>query len=133
MIRILALSALAALSLMACSKQTAVSDDPYAGLDAGILSWRTNLEATHPACATKFEGAGCEAFQVTCKAAQDISSAEKARGVSAKVVAAMSFLGRNADGSTDRPGSATALFSKTKDAWTRREAAPVNLTTCAPV
>ena len=132
-IRILLATALAGLALSACSQATATSDDPYAGLDSGILSWRTSLEATHPACATKVEGSGCVGFQVTCKAAQTITSAEKAGGVTAKVVAAMSFLGKNSDGSTNRPGSATAIFAKSKGAWTRTVAAPVNLTTCAPV
>lgn len=133
MIRIFFAAALTGLALSACSKATSTADDPYSGLDSGILSWRTNLEATHPACATKVEGSGCEGFQVTCKAAQEITSAEKAGGVTAKVVAAMSFLGKNSDGSTNRPGSATAIFAKSKGNWTRAEAAPVNLTTCAPV
>jgi len=48
-------------------------------------------------------------------------------------VAAMTFAGRNADGSTGKSGSSFALFSKAGDAWTRAEAMPVNLTTCAPL
>ena len=132
-IRILLATAFVGLALSACSQTTQTPDDPYAGLDSGILSWRTSLEATHPACATKVEGSGCEGFQVTCKAAQTITPTEKAGGVTAKVVAAMSFLGKNADGSTNRPGSATAIFAKSKGAWVRMEASPVNLTTCAPV
>ena len=89
---------LAALLLAACSGGQSKSDDPYAGLDQQILTWRTSIEATHPACAAKVEGKGCQDFQVMCKAAQEIGPQEK--DVTAKVVAAMTFAGRNPDGST---------------------------------
>ncbi|WP_148216916.1 hypothetical protein [Phenylobacterium zucineum] len=124
----------AVLLLAACSSggDSASSSDPYAGLDAQVLSWRTDIETNHPACATKVEGKGCEGFEVTCKGAQELSAEEQAQGITAQVVAAMRFSGRNADGSTGKPGSAFAEFSKTGDAWTRAETRPVNLTTCAP-
>lgn len=135
MIRLLLAPALAALALAGCSKASSdtASGDPYAGLETQILSWRNTIEATHPACATKVEGKGCESYQVTCKAAQEITSDETAKGVTAQVVAAMTFNGRNPDGSTDRPGSSFGLFSKAGGAWSRSEAAPVNMSTCAPV
>lgn len=128
-------AAFALLALTACSSggKSAGSSDPYAGLDTQILNWRTELEATHPACKTKVEGKGCQDFQVMCKAAQEITPDETAKGVSAQVIAAMTFAGRNADGSTGKSGSAFAVFSKSKDAWTRTEAQPVNLSTCAPL
>lgn len=135
-IRLAAAAALLAISLAACSPGGAAksgSTDPYAGLDGEILAWRTSIEASHSACANKVEGKGCQDFQVMCKAAQDISAAETAKGVKAKVVAAMTFAGRNPDGSTGKSGSAFTTFSKTGDAWTRAEAKPVNLTTCAPL
>ncbi len=122
--------------LAACSQgggAKSSSSDPYAGLDTQILAWRTEIEANHSACANKVEGKGCQDFQVMCKAAQDITPDETAKGVTAKVVAAMTFAGRNADGSTGKSGSSFATFAKSGDAWTRAEAKPVNLTTCAPL
>lgn len=127
-------ASLAALLLTACSQsEAAKSNDPYAGLSDEILTWRTSIEGSHPACATKVEGKGCTDFQVMCKAAQAITPDETAHGVTAKVVAAMTFAGRQADGSTGKSGSSFATFSKAGDAWTRAEARPVNMSSCAPV
>ncbi|HEX7887345.1 MAG TPA: hypothetical protein VF474_15320 [Phenylobacterium sp.] len=136
MIRPVVATALLALSLAACGPAGGAksgSSDPYAGLDTEILAWRTSIEADHPACSSKVEGKGCQDFQVMCKAAQDIGADEAAKGVKAKVVAAMTFAGRNADGSTGKSGSSFAVFSKAADQWTRGEAKPVNMTTCAPL
>ena len=129
-------ASLLAVLLAACSQGGAsksASSDPYAGLDTEILAWRTSIEASHPACATKVEGKGCQDYQVMCKGARDVGPADAAKGVNAQVVAAMTFAGRNPDGSTGKSGSSFALFSKTGDAWTRTEAMPVNMTTCAPL
>ena len=127
-------AALAALLLSACSQgDQASSGDPTAGLDQQILAWRTAIEAGHTACATKVEGKGCQDFQVMCKAYQEIDSAETAKGVTAQVVAAMTFAGRNPDGSTGKSGSAFAVFSKADNAWTREEVPPVNMSSCAPL
>lgn len=136
MIRPALAAALAALLVSACSeggKGPASSGDPYAGLDTEIVAWRAAVEASHPACATKVEGKGCQDFQVMCKGAQDIAAGDAAKGVTAQVISAMTFAGRNPDGSTGKSGSSFALFSKAGDAWTRTEAKPVNLTTCAPL
>jgi len=133
-IRPAAAAALAALLLTACSQgDQADSGDPIAGLDQQILAWRTAIEAGHSACATKVEGKGCQDFQVMCKAYQEIDASETARGVTAQVVAAMTFAGRNPDGSTGKSGSAFAVFSKASDAWTREEVPPVNMSSCAPL
>lgn len=127
-------AALAALWLAGCSQGgKPASNDPYAGLDGEILSWRSSLEANHPACAAKVDGKGCDSFEVRCKAAQEITPDEAAKGVTAQVVAAMTFSGRNPDGSSGKPGSAFAVFSKSGGQWTRAEAKPVNLSTCAPL
>lgn len=134
MIRPVAAASLVALLLSACSPgggATPKSDDPYAGLDTQIVAWRTAIEAGHSACATKVEGKGCQDFQVMCKAMQEISPEEAAKGVKAKVVAAMTFAARSPDGSTGKSGSSFADFSKTGETWTRTEAKPVNMTTCA--
>lgn len=131
--RILAVSLLTLLFLSACGPKVDETSTParYSGLEPQILAWRTVIEASHPACAAKVEGRGCESFQVTCKAAQEITTDEAANGVSAQLVAAMTFNGRNADGSSGKPGSAFAIFSKARGVWTRAEAQPVNMTSCA--
>lgn len=134
MIRHFLAAIVASLALAGCGKtgSGATSTDPYAGLETQIVSWRNHIEATHPACATKVEGKGCESYQVTCKAAQEITSDETSKGVTAQVVAAMTFSGRNPDGSTARSGSSFGLFSRAGGAWSRVDAMPVNMTTCAP-
>lgn len=134
MIRPALLITLAALALTGCGKSgsTAASGDPYAGLDTGFASWRTEIEATHPGCKVKVKKKGCEAFQITCKAQQEITPAEAASGITAQIVAAMTFMGKGADGSSDNPGSSFAVFSKARGTWTRVETSPVNLSTCAP-
>ena len=133
--RILAVSLSTLLLLSACGPKVDETSTPdrYSGLAPQILAWRTAIEASHPACAIKIEGRGCEAFQVTCKAAQEITTDETANGVSAQLVAAMTFNGRSSDGSSGKPGSAFAIFSKARGSWTRAEAPAVNMTSCAPL
>lgn len=134
MIRPLILTCLAALALAGCGKtgSTSTSGDPYAGLDTEFASWRTEIEATHPGCKFKVDKKGCQGFEITCKAQQEITPDEAARGITAQIVAAMTFMGKGTDGSSDNPGSSFAVFSKAKGAWTRVETSPVNLSTCAP-
>ena len=125
---------LAALALSSCGRpgSTGPSGDPYAGLDTEFATWRTEIEATHPGCKVKVDKKGCEAFEITCKAQQEITPAEAASGITAQIVAAMTFLGKGPDGSSDNPGSSFAVFSKARGIWTRVETSPVNLSTCAP-
>ena len=132
MIRPLVAASLCGLLLAACGQGggKAGPADPNAGLDPEILAWHGDLEAGHVACRTKVEGRGCDSFEVTCKAMQQITPDETAKGVTAQVIAAMSFNGRSGGG---RPGSAFALFSKVGGKWTRAEAMPVNMRTCAPL
>jgi hypothetical protein len=124
-----------ALALSACSQGGDKTDpnDPYSGLDPQIVAWRDAIEAQHPACKAKVEGKGCVDFQVMCKAAQDISPDEKAKGITAQVVAAMTFDAKTPDGGTGKSGSAFALFSKAGGKWTRAEAKPVKMDSCAPL
>ena len=135
MIRPLVAASFCGLLLAACSQGGAGGDskDPYAGLDKQILAWHTDLEANHPACRTKVDGHGCESFEVRCKAMQEITPDETAKGITAQVIAAMTFSGRSADGSSGKPGSAFALFSKAGGQWTRADAMPVKMDTCAPL
>ena len=135
-IRNFTVAGLSLLLLAACSPgggDEAASDDPNVALRPLIAQWSKDLEATHSACTAKVEGKGCQDFQVTCKAEHVVGPADAQKGVTAQVVAAMTFAGRNPDGSTGKSGSAFALFSKTDAGWTRGEAMPVNLQTCAPV
>lgn len=125
---------LAALALTACSPGAAPKSDEdprFAGLEAQILSWKNDIETGAPLCAAKVDGHGCETFEVACKAERTITAPEQQRGVTAKLVAAMTFATRNPDGSNGKPGSAFAEFSKAGETWTRTEAPAVNLSTCA--
>ncbi len=123
------------LMLSACGSgeggASAGSSDPNAGFDAQIPAWRTDIEATNAACATKNAGKGCEGFEVTCKGAMPLTADDTAKGVTAKVVAAMRFASTSADGSTGKSAMAYAEFTKVGDQWTRAETAPLNPTTCA--
>ena len=134
MIRSLLVTTLVALTIAGCGKPggASTSADPYSGLDTEFVSWRANIEATHPGCKFKVDKKGCEAFQVTCKAQQEITTSEAASGITAQIVAAMTFMGRGPDGSSDNPGSSFAVFSKAEGTWTRVESSPVNLSSCAP-
>ena len=135
MIRPLVAASLYGLLLAACSQGSAKTDpnDPNAGLDREIVAWHTALEASHPACRGKVKGHGCDSFEVRCKAMQEITPDEASKGVTAQVIAAMTFSGRNSDGSSGKAGSAFALFSKAGGQWTRAEAMPVNMSSCAPL
>ena len=136
MIRPLVAASLCGLLLLAACSQggdKAGPKDPYAGLSAESLAWHTDLEANHVACRHKVKGHGCDGFEVTCKAMQEITPDETAKGITAQVVAAMTFDGRNSDGASGQSGSAFALFSKAGGKWTRAEAMPVNMQTCAPL
>ena len=134
MIKFLLVTSLVALALAGCGKSggATTSPDPYSGLDTEFVSWRADIEATHPGCKFKVDKKGCEAFQVTCKAQQEITASEAATGITAQIVAAMTFMGRGSDGSSDNPGSSFAVFSKARGAWSRVETSPVNLSSCAP-
>lgn len=126
---ILSLAVLGACSSGGDAASSGSGEDPrFAGLDQQILAWRTDIEASNPACATKTDGTGCESFQVTCKAERTITPEEQAKGVTAKLVAAMTFTGKGVDG---KPGSAFAEFAKAGETWTRTETSSVNLSTCA--
>ena len=135
MIRPLAAASLCGLLVAACSQgggKTGQSG-PYAGLDREIVAWHTAIEAESPACRVKVKGHGCESFEVMCKAMQEITPDETAQGITHQVVAAMTFNGRNPDGSSGKAGSAFALFSRAGGRWTRAEAMPVKMQTCAPL
>ena len=125
---------LALLMLGACSgsqQPGAPGDDKFAGLDGEITAWRADLLKTTKACAEAPSGKACEIFEVACKGELPITSAETAKGVTAKVVVAMTFNGWEPRTEEFKPTSAFARFARGKSGWTRSETAPVNLSTCA--
>lgn len=122
---------LAALTLGGCQKSEAPNPaDPYAGLDKAILAWRGDIDKS-PACAKTPEGAkGCQTFEVSCKVEAPVTAADK--GVSAKIVAAMSWGEWSKTRGDYEPASGGAAFAKTNGQWMRKDlSGPVNLSTCA--
>jgi hypothetical protein len=69
-------------------------------------------------------------FEVSCKAQRVITPSEQPAGVTAKLVADMSWSGFDAKGAP-QTASADALFEKAHGAWTRMPYRPVNPDTCA--
>ena len=127
-----ALPLLAALLLTACGQAAPgagaakpAEDPKFAGLDAQILQWRAAIDKTDTTC----KAGGCVDYDVACKAERAMTPEDTAKGATAKVIAAITFNAK-ADPNA-RPGSAFAEFTKTQAGWTRTEAKPVNLSTCA--
>lgn len=119
------------LSLTGCGQVAHKSADVYDGLPQAILSWHADVEKT-AACSGKptAGGNGCQAFEVGCKVEQPIGPAEV--GVTARILAAMSWSAWNAARGDFDPASGGAVFTKTNGNWARRDlSTPVNLTTCA--
>ena len=100
-------------------------------LDTEILKWRTEIIAADPLCKSQVADQKCESFEVACKAERTITPADQAKGISARVVAAMTWSGFDPKFQHAQSGSRTAEFSKTGSGWTRAEHAPVNMTSCA--
>lgn len=120
------------LLLAACSgqKSAGAGGDAYAGLDDAILSWKTEVAAADPSCRRAPTGSKCEMFEVSCKAQRTITPEDQAKGVTAKLVADMSWSGFD-DKGAPTPASAAALFSKAGGTWARTAYKPVNPETCA--
>jgi len=125
--------ALAVLTLAACGPKAADpdADGKFAGLDGEIREWREVLLKTRSACADAPSDKGCQAFEVACKGEMALTPADAAEGVTARVVAAMTYNGWDAGRGEFAPASAFAEFAKARGAWTRHEIGPLNLTTCA--
>lgn len=131
MTKVLAGLALGLLLLGGCSKATKTeADNPYAGLDDAIRAWKTDVSAADPSCRRAPPGAKCESFEVSCKAQRVITPEEQGHGVTAKLVAQMSWSGYDEHGAP-QPASAAAQFTRASGAWTRAEAKAVNPETCA--
>lgn len=131
MTKVMAGLALGLLLLGGCSKASKTdADNPYAGLDEAIRAWKTDVSAADPSCRHAPAGAKCEAFEVSCKAQRVITPEDQGHGVTAKLVAHMTWSGYDERG-VAQPDSAAALFTRANGAWTRIETEPVNPETCA--
>jgi hypothetical protein len=110
--------------------KSSASNDPYAGLDDAIRNWKTAVAATDVSCKRAPAGSKCEMFDISCKAQRTITPDDQAKGVTAKLVADMSWSGYD-DKGAPTPASAAALFSKAKGVWTRAETQAVDPVGCA--
>jgi hypothetical protein len=129
--KVLAGLALALLLLEGCSGgNKAASTDPYAGLDEAIKGWKAELAATEVSCKRAPAGEKCDTFEVACKAQRTITPQDQGKGVTAKLVADMTWSGFD-DKGAPQPSSAAALFEKANGTWTRLPTKPVNPDTCA--
>jgi hypothetical protein len=114
---ILAGGLLATLTLAGCQKSASNSADRYAGLDVAIADWRGEIVRS-PACANAPAGGKAP------MTAQD-------KGVTAKIVAAMSWGAWNPARGDYDPASGAATFARTNGKWVRHDMpGPVNLSTC---
>lgn len=131
MMKVLAGVALGLVLLSGCNaKPKADASDPYAGLSDAIAAWKTDVSATDPSCRQAPAGQKCEMFDISCKAQRTITPDDQAKGVTAKLVADMSWSGFDEKGGAE-PHSAAALFTRANGVWTRAETKAVNPQTCA--
>jgi len=127
-------AAVAALMILGACSPAAKTDAPadrFAGLDREILKWRGEIIAGNPLCASKAEGQKCVDFEITCKAERTVTPADQAKGITGRVVAAITWSGFDARFKQAQSGSQTTEFTKAASGWTRAEHAPVNMGTCA--
>lgn len=107
------------------------SADKFAGLDAEILKWRTDIIATDKLCKSTEADKKCQSFEVACKAERELTAEDRSKGVTAHVVAAMVWEGWDPALRQVQSGARTVQFSKAAAGWTRADHAPVNTSSCA--
>jgi hypothetical protein len=122
-------------ALSACSpsggkSQTAVQDR-FAGLDQEILKWRQEIVAGDPLCKSQAEGEKCSGFEVACKAERTVTPQDQAAGVTARVVADITWNGFDQKFQHAQSGTRAAEFAKSQAGWTRTDHKPVNPESCA--
>jgi hypothetical protein len=103
----------------------------FAGLDGQILNWRKAIIASDPLCTSQAEGEKCEGFEVACKAERTITAEDRARGVTARVVASITWNGFDAKFRHPQNGTRAAEFIRGRAGWSQAEHTPVNMSTCA--
>lgn len=131
-----ALMTTAALSACSPSGSTSAGGGPaeqekFAGIDQQILQWRKDILATDPLCRSQAEGEKCTGFEVACKAEREVAPAEQSAGVTAHVVAAMTWNGFDEKFKHAQSGMRAVEFTKGRSGWTRTDHKPVNPQTCA--
>lgn len=129
--RVAAIAALLILGGCSQAGQSGKPADKFAGLDAEILKWRTDIIAGDALCKSQAEGEKCESFEVACKAERTITPAEQAKGITARVVAAMTWNGFDPKFKHAQSGVRAVEFDKSASGWTRTDHPPVNMSTCA--
>jgi hypothetical protein len=103
----------------------------FAGFEAEIPKWRTDILASDPLCRSQAEGEKCVSFEIACKAERTVTAEDTAKGVTARVVAAVTWNGFDSKFKHAQSGMAAAEFVKGPGGWTRTEHKPVNPQTCA--
>jgi hypothetical protein len=128
-------AAMAALSILGACGQSAPAGGQaagkFAGLDNEILAWRTQIVAADPLCKGTSADQKCQTFEVACKAERTITPADTAKGITARVVTAMTWNGFDPKLKQPQAGSRTSEFTKDPSGWTRADHAPVNMSSCA--
>ena len=105
--------------------------DKFAGLDTEILTWRKQIIAADPLCKGTSEDQKCQTFEVACKAERTVTSQDAAKGITARVVTAMTWNGFDPKLKQPQAGSRTSEFTKGAAGWTRADHPPVNMSSCA--
>ena len=105
--------------------------DRFAGLDTEILNWRLQILGADPLCKSPVAAQKCQSFEVACKAERTVTPEEQARGITAHVVAAMTFEGYDPKLRQAQSGARTVEFTRAANGWTRAEHPPVNTSSCA--
>jgi len=124
----------ALLMLGACSQGGAPAGAPggdkFAGLDGEILKWRQDILASDPLCRSTVADQKCEKFEVACKAERVVTPTEQAQGVTAHVVAMITWDGFDPKFQHAQSGTKAAEFTKGPKGWTRADHGPVYMQTC---
>ncbi|MFL5296691.1 MAG: hypothetical protein ACJ798_09960 [Phenylobacterium sp.] len=126
-------AAVAALLLLgACSPdgQSGGEQGKFAGFEEQIPKWKTEIVASDPLCRSPEKDQRCEGFDVACKAERTLSADDTAKGITARVVAAMTWNGFDPKFRHAQSGVRAAEFIKGPSGWTRVEHSPVNMETC---
>ncbi len=111
--------------------ETASSGDKYAGLDGAIRDWHANIKTSNKVCSAGTDAQACQGFEVACKGERPVTTDDEAKGVTARVIAAMSWQARADAEAEYKPASGVAEFTKVGGEWKRADTSPVNLSTCA--
>ncbi|MBS0362541.1 MAG: hypothetical protein JSR98_14285 [Proteobacteria bacterium] len=111
------------------------SGGPVTDLNASLkpeeAKWRTEIVASNPLCQQTGADQKCKNFNVECKAERDLKADDAGKGVTNRVVAAMTFSGWDPKLKQSQDGTSTVEFVKTAAGWTHSDHPPVNLSTCA--